>query len=72
MIGSLAVDSEKGRHRQVMEPLAIERAAFYRERAAGMYSPFPYSTSQGAREIPYILFQVRLAVLPREKVPFPI
>ncbi|KAH9301332.1 hypothetical protein KI387_012915, partial [Taxus chinensis] len=35
----------------------VERTVFYRERAAGMYSEFPYAFGQVAIEVPYILVQ---------------
>nr|GEW22877.1 pleiotropic drug resistance protein 1-like [Tanacetum cinerariifolium] len=35
----------------------IERTVFYRERAAGMYSPLPYAFAQVLVEIPYIFTQ---------------
>ncbi|KAH9321630.1 hypothetical protein KI387_016269 [Taxus chinensis] len=35
----------------------VERTVFYRERAAGMYSAFPYAFGQVVVEIPYILMQ---------------
>ncbi|KZV18315.1 ABC transporter G family member 31-like [Dorcoceras hygrometricum] len=41
----------------VQPVISIERTVFYRERAAGMYSPFPYAFAQGLVEIPYILVQ---------------
>ncbi|KAJ0020425.1 hypothetical protein Pint_32556 [Pistacia integerrima] len=37
--------------------VSIERTVFYRERAAGMYSPFSYAGAQGLVEIPYIAAQ---------------
>lgn len=37
--------------------VSIERTVFYREKAAGMYSPFPYALAQGLVEIPYITVQ---------------
>ncbi|XP_052185165.1 ABC transporter G family member 31 isoform X2 [Diospyros lotus] len=40
--------------------VSIERTVFYRERAAGMYSPFPYAVAQGLVEIPYIAVQTML------------
>ncbi|VFQ91364.1 unnamed protein product [Cuscuta campestris] len=40
--------------------VSIERTVFYRERAAGMYSPLPYAAAQGLVEIPYILVQTVL------------
>ncbi|CAN6441234.1 unnamed protein product [Victoria cruziana] len=35
----------------------VERTVFYRERAAGMYSAFPYALAQVVAEIPYVFFQ---------------
>ncbi|GLJ30773.1 hypothetical protein SUGI_0610320 [Cryptomeria japonica] len=35
----------------------VERTVFYRERAAGMYSAFPYAFGQVAIEVPYVLLQ---------------
>ncbi|GAB2264161.1 hypothetical protein Droror1_Dr00026295 [Drosera rotundifolia] len=43
--------------------VAIERTVFYRERAAGMYSAFPYAFAQVAIEIVYIVFQTVLYVI---------
>ncbi|CAL5426860.1 unnamed protein product [Camellia sinensis] len=40
--------------------VSIERTVFYRERAAGMYSAFPYAAAQGLVEIPYIAVQTIL------------
>ncbi|CAM8984948.1 unnamed protein product [Rhodiola kirilowii] len=40
--------------------ISIERTVFYRERAAGMYSPYPYAFAQGLVEIPYIILQTIL------------
>ncbi|XP_043723660.1 ABC transporter G family member 31-like isoform X2 [Telopea speciosissima] len=40
--------------------ISVERTVFYRERAAGMYSPFPYAVAQGLIEIPYIAMQTIL------------
>ncbi|KAF7843397.1 ABC transporter G family member 36 [Senna tora] len=37
--------------------VAIERAVFYREKAAGMYSALPYAIAQVVSEIPYVFFQ---------------
>ncbi|XP_024516623.1 ABC transporter G family member 31 [Selaginella moellendorffii] len=37
--------------------VSVERTVFYRERAAGMYSPLPYAFAQGAIEIPYLVLQ---------------
>ncbi|XP_024525458.1 ABC transporter G family member 31 [Selaginella moellendorffii] len=44
----------------VQPVVAVERTVFYRERAAGMYSPLPYAFAQGAIELPYILVQTLL------------
>ncbi|KAI3461649.1 hypothetical protein Pfo_018312 [Paulownia fortunei] len=41
----------------VQPVISIERTVFYREKAAGMYSPFPFAFAQGLVEIPYILAQ---------------
>ncbi|XP_051151375.1 pleiotropic drug resistance protein 1-like [Andrographis paniculata] len=41
----------------VQPVVAIERTVFYREKAAGMYSPLPYAFSQFLIEIPYIFSQ---------------
>ncbi|KAH7866893.1 hypothetical protein Vadar_026399 [Vaccinium darrowii] len=41
-----------------VQPLvAVERTVFYRERAAGMYSPLPYALAQVITELPYVLVQ---------------
>ncbi|XP_021891749.1 ABC transporter G family member 31 [Carica papaya] len=40
--------------------VSIERTVFYREKAAGMYSPIPYALAQGLVEIPYIATQTIL------------
>ncbi|RWR92141.1 ABC transporter-like protein [Cinnamomum micranthum f. kanehirae] len=40
--------------------VSIERTVFYREKATGMYSPFPYAAAQGLIEIPYIALQTVL------------
>ncbi|KAL4597775.1 hypothetical protein ACB092_11G013400 [Castanea dentata] len=37
--------------------VSIERTVFYRERAAGMYSPIAYAAAQGLVEVPYIFVQ---------------
>ncbi|CAA7407938.1 unnamed protein product [Spirodela intermedia] len=43
---------------QTVQPVvSVERTVFYRERAAGMYSAFPYAFGQVAIEMPYILLQ---------------
>ncbi|XP_072954744.1 ABC transporter G family member 51 [Typha angustifolia] len=41
----------------VQPVVSIERTVYYRERAARMYSSFPYAAAQGLVEIPYILAQ---------------
>lgn len=44
-----------------VEPIiGIERTVFYRERAAGMYSPLPYAFAQAAIEVPYVFVQTVL------------
>ncbi|ONK80704.1 uncharacterized protein A4U43_C01F20830 [Asparagus officinalis] len=46
---------------QTVQPIVdVERTVFYREKAAGMYSPIPYAFAQVAIEIPYALFQAVL------------
>ncbi|KAK7321500.1 hypothetical protein VNO77_32212 [Canavalia gladiata] len=37
--------------------VSIERTVFYREKAAGMYSPIAYAAAQGLIEVPYIAVQ---------------
>lgn len=37
--------------------ISTERAVFYREKAAGMYSALPYALSQVLVEIPYVFVQ---------------
>lgn len=37
--------------------VSIERTVFYREKAAGMYSPIAYAFAQGLVEVPYIAAQ---------------
>ncbi|CAL4962703.1 unnamed protein product [Urochloa decumbens] len=41
----------------VQPMVAVERSVFYRERAAGMYSAFPYAFGQIVIELPYALAQ---------------
>nr|CAB3473545.1 unnamed protein product [Digitaria exilis] len=41
----------------VQPVVAVERTVFYRERAAGMYSAFPYAFGQVVIELPYALAQ---------------
>ncbi|PSS15952.1 Pleiotropic drug resistance protein [Actinidia chinensis var. chinensis] len=41
----------------VQSIVAIERTVFYRERAAGMYSPLPYAFAQVAIETIYVIIQ---------------
>uniref|UniRef100_A0A0D9WFM2 ABC transporter domain-containing protein n=1 Tax=Leersia perrieri TaxID=77586 RepID=A0A0D9WFM2_9ORYZ len=40
--------------------VSIERSVVYRERFAGMYSPWAYSLAQVAMEIPYVMVQIVL------------
>uniref|UniRef100_A0A0E0MBE3 ABC transporter domain-containing protein n=1 Tax=Oryza punctata TaxID=4537 RepID=A0A0E0MBE3_ORYPU len=44
----------------VMPFVCIERSVVYRERFAGMYSPWAYSLAQVAMEIPYVMVQIVL------------
>ncbi|XP_050366565.1 pleiotropic drug resistance protein 1-like isoform X1 [Argentina anserina] len=44
----------------VQPVVSIERTVFYRERAAGMYSPLAYAFSQVAIELPYVFAQTIL------------
>ncbi|CAN6248081.1 unnamed protein product [Urochloa humidicola] len=44
----------------VMPFIFVERSVMYRERFAGMYSPWAYSFAQLAMEIPYVAIQVLL------------
>ncbi|TVU34550.1 hypothetical protein EJB05_16386 [Eragrostis curvula] len=44
----------------VQPVVAVERTVFYRERAAGMYSAFPYAFGQVVIELPYALVQAIL------------
>ncbi|CAI0467875.1 unnamed protein product [Linum tenue] len=44
----------------VQSGVSIERTVFYREKAAGMYSPLSYAAAQGIVEIPYIAVQTIL------------
>ncbi|KAG8643795.1 hypothetical protein MANES_11G067100v8 [Manihot esculenta] len=41
----------------VQPVVAVERTVFYRERAAGMYSPLPYAFAQVLIELPYVFIQ---------------
>ncbi|VFQ72953.1 unnamed protein product [Cuscuta campestris] len=41
----------------VQPVVSVERTVFYREKAAGMFSAFPYALAQVAIEIPYVLMQ---------------
>ncbi|XP_052138981.1 ABC transporter G family member 49 isoform X3 [Oryza glaberrima] len=43
--------------------VAVERSVMYRERFAGMYSPWAYSFAQVAMEIPYVLMLALLFML---------
>lgn len=42
----------------VQSVVAIERTVFYREKAAGMYSPLPYAFAQVNQLIPQLLVEV--------------
>ncbi|PRQ25688.1 putative pleiotropic drug resistance protein PDR/CDR [Rosa chinensis] len=44
----------------VQPVVSVERTVFYRERAAGMYSPLAYAFAQVAIELPYIFAQTIL------------
>ncbi|KAL6864961.1 hypothetical protein ACP4OV_016112 [Aristida adscensionis] len=44
----------------VQPVVAVERTVFYRERAAGMYSAFPYAFGQVIIELPYALAQASI------------
>ncbi len=44
------------------EGIALERPAYYRERAAGLYTPLPYLLSQTAAELPWCLLSSLLFV----------
>lgn len=44
----------------VQPVVAVERTVFYRERAAGMYSPLAYAFAQILIELPYILVQTTI------------
>eukprot|EP00897_Mesotaenium_endlicherianum_P002106 jgi/Mesen1/1923/ME000145S01008 len=41
----------------VQPVISVERTVFWRERAAGMYSPIPYALAQGVIEFPYVIVQ---------------
>lgn len=41
----------------VLPVVDVERTVFYREKAAGMYSPLPYALAQVLIEIPYVFVQ---------------
>ncbi|XP_043687310.1 pleiotropic drug resistance protein 3-like [Telopea speciosissima] len=47
----------------VLPFVATERTVFYRERAAGMYSPWAYSFAQVVIEIPYLFTQTFIYVI---------
>ncbi|KAJ4977274.1 hypothetical protein NE237_002380 [Protea cynaroides] len=47
----------------VLPFVSTERTVFYRERAAGMYSPWAYSFAQVVIEIPYLLVQTFIYVI---------
>ncbi|KAL9235362.1 hypothetical protein vseg_010125 [Gypsophila vaccaria] len=44
----------------VQPVISVERTVFYREKAAGMYSPLAYAAAQALVEIPYIVAQTLL------------
>jgi len=46
-----------------VQPLVgAERVVFYRERAAMLYSPGPYSLALGLAEVPYLIAQALVMV----------
>ncbi|KAJ0959675.1 hypothetical protein J5N97_000667 [Dioscorea zingiberensis] len=46
---------------QTVQPIVdVERTVFYREKAAGMYSPLPYAFAQVLIEIPHIFLQAAI------------
>ncbi|XP_043701567.1 pleiotropic drug resistance protein 3-like isoform X2 [Telopea speciosissima] len=47
----------------VLPFVTMERTVLYRERAAGMYSPWAYSFAQVVIELPYVFFQVCIYVI---------
>ncbi|XP_034604276.2 ABC transporter G family member 41 isoform X1 [Setaria viridis] len=47
----------------VMPFVGVERTVMYRERFAGMYSPWAYSFAQLAMEIPFVLVQLLIFML---------
>ncbi|KAK2651443.1 hypothetical protein Ddye_011299 [Dipteronia dyeriana] len=59
MFGSMYWDlGSKSPNALAVQPVvAVERTVFYRERAVGMYSTFPYAFAQVAIEVPYIVQQ---------------
>ncbi|KAL8138808.1 hypothetical protein V2J09_004809 [Rumex salicifolius] len=47
-----------GQYAAAVQPVvSVERSVFYREKAAGMYSPLPYALAHVLIEIPYIFVQ---------------
>ncbi|CAN0916650.1 ABC transporter G family member 31 [Linum grandiflorum] len=44
----------------VQPVVSVERTVFYREKAAGLYSPLAYAAAQGIVELPYIFAQTVL------------
>ncbi|KAL0291437.1 UNVERIFIED_CONTAM: Pleiotropic drug resistance protein 1 [Sesamum radiatum] len=44
----------------VQPVVAVERTVFYRERAAGLYSAFPYAFGQAVIEVPYCFAQATI------------
>ncbi|KAJ8767837.1 hypothetical protein K2173_020777 [Erythroxylum novogranatense] len=57
LVGALNADS-------VQPVVVLERTVFYRERAAGMYSAFPYAFAQVAIEIIYVSIQTLIYSIP--------
>ncbi|XP_074295026.1 ABC transporter G family member 31-like [Silene latifolia] len=47
----------------VQPVVSIERTVFYREKAAGMYAPFPYAAAQALVEIPYLAAQTLICII---------
>uniref|UniRef100_A0A803LXC5 ABC transporter domain-containing protein n=1 Tax=Chenopodium quinoa TaxID=63459 RepID=A0A803LXC5_CHEQI len=58
VLGSIFWDiGSKSNASSVQPVISIERTVFYREKAAGMYSPLAYAAAQALVEIPYIAAQ---------------
>ncbi|KAL0354743.1 UNVERIFIED_CONTAM: Pleiotropic drug resistance protein 1 [Sesamum radiatum] len=63
MFGSMFWDlgSKRCPARIIVQPVvAVERTVFYRERAAGLYSAFPYAFGQAVIEVPYCFAQATI------------